>query len=199
MTGLALLDRVRDVTRGALHRILIVALCAWGVLWPQYFARAEEEARESDVVVNAEADEAEHDEFTEMGEYGQPAWAERARASSTTSVYVLSPYEAVVGLNWEGDFHRHGKSLHDLTQEIDVGLLHRFELGFENELGLVGGDASETSATVEARYAMANWNKIPLNPAISVEYVFGLGNHSDNHGGAILPDILRWLWRDVPK
>ena len=30
-------------------------------------------------------------------------------------------------------------------------------------------------------------------------YVFGEGTHSDNHGGAILPDILRWLWRDYPK
>ena len=28
--------------------------------------------------------------------------------------------------------------------------------------------------------------------------VFGAGEHSDNHGGAILPDVLRWLWRDHP-
>lgn len=31
------------------------------------------------------------------------------------------------------------------------------------------------------------------------EAVFGEGSHSDNHGGAILPDILRWLWRDYRK
>jgi enterochelin esterase-like enzyme len=30
-------------------------------------------------------------------------------------------------------------------------------------------------------------------------YVFGEGAHSDDHGGAILPDILRWIWRDYPK
>ena len=30
-------------------------------------------------------------------------------------------------------------------------------------------------------------------------YVFGEGGHSDDHGGAILPDILRWIWRDYPK
>ncbi len=30
-------------------------------------------------------------------------------------------------------------------------------------------------------------------------HVFGDGSHSDNHGGAILPDILRWIWRDYPK
>lgn len=30
-------------------------------------------------------------------------------------------------------------------------------------------------------------------------FVFGEGGHSDDHGGAILPDILRWVWRDYPK
>jgi enterochelin esterase family protein len=28
---------------------------------------------------------------------------------------------------------------------------------------------------------------------------FAGGNHSDNHGGAILPEMLRWLWRDHSK
>jgi enterochelin esterase family protein len=30
------------------------------------------------------------------------------------------------------------------------------------------------------------------------KYVFGEGAHNGNHGGAILPDTLRWLWRDYP-
>ena len=85
-----------------------------------------------------------------------------------------------VGNIWETIFRRQGKTLHDLTQEIDFGLLHRFELGIENELGLVGSDAHETSATVEARYAFANWNAIPLNPAISGEYIFGVGTSVKN-------------------
>jgi enterochelin esterase-like enzyme len=29
------------------------------------------------------------------------------------------------------------------------------------------------------------------------EFVFGEGGHNGIHGGAILPDSLRWLWRDV--
>ena len=28
------------------------------------------------------------------------------------------------------------------------------------------------------------------------KFVFGTGTHSGKHGGAILPDALRWLWRD---
>lgn len=31
-----------------------------------------------------------------------------------------------------------------------------------------------------------------------MKHVFGEDGHSDNHGGAILPDIMRWLWRDYP-
>lgn len=29
------------------------------------------------------------------------------------------------------------------------------------------------------------------------QFVFGEGGHNGKHGGAILPDSLRWLWRDV--
>ena len=126
-------------------------------------------------MVNAESDEGDHNEFTEMGEYGQPAWAERSRLSSSTSVYVLSPYEIFFGGIWEEDSRAHRKSRHDFTQQIDVGLPHRFEIGLENELGLAGDTAHETDVTIEARYAFANWNKLPFNPAVSVEYIIGSG------------------------
>jgi enterochelin esterase-like enzyme len=36
-------------------------------------------------------------------------------------------------------------------------------------------------------------------PRYQVTHVWGEGPHSDNHGGAILPDILRWIWKDYPK
>jgi enterochelin esterase family protein len=32
-----------------------------------------------------------------------------------------------------------------------------------------------------------------------VEFVYGEGAHNGNHGGAILPEALKWLWRDNPK
>jgi hypothetical protein len=31
-----------------------------------------------------------------------------------------------------------------------------------------------------------------------VNYQFGIGRHSSKHGGSILPDMMRWLWRDHP-
>ena len=32
-----------------------------------------------------------------------------------------------------------------------------------------------------------------------VNYCWGIGTHNGNHGGAIMPDMLRWLWRDYPR
>jgi enterochelin esterase family protein len=29
-----------------------------------------------------------------------------------------------------------------------------------------------------------------------VNYVWGIGLHGQKQGGAILPDMMRWLWRD---
>jgi enterochelin esterase family protein len=32
-----------------------------------------------------------------------------------------------------------------------------------------------------------------------VNYVWGIGTHSNKQGGAMLPEMLRWLWRDYPR
>ncbi|MBL8550098.1 MAG: hypothetical protein JNJ73_08925 [Hyphomonadaceae bacterium] len=36
-------------------------------------------------------------------------------------------------------------------------------------------------------------------PRYDVNHAWGEGGHSDAHGGALLPDILRWIWRDAPR
>lgn len=43
--------------------------------------------------------------------------------------------------------------------------------------------------------AEADRKKSP-GPRYEVTHVWGDGAHSDAHGGALLPDILRWLWRE---
>jgi enterochelin esterase-like enzyme len=32
-----------------------------------------------------------------------------------------------------------------------------------------------------------------------VNYTWGVGTHSNKQGGAIMPEMLRWLWRDYPR
>jgi enterochelin esterase family protein len=51
-----------------------------------------------------------------------------------------------------------------------------------------------------------HWPLANLSMAASLRYmdydyklVYGDGGHNGKHGGAILPDSLRWLWRDTPE
>jgi enterochelin esterase family protein len=31
-----------------------------------------------------------------------------------------------------------------------------------------------------------------------VNYTWGIGNHGQKQGGAVFPEMMRWLWRDQP-
>ena len=50
-------------------------------------------------------------------------------------------------------------------------------------------------SALEFANANAERRKI-AGPRYDVEHAWGDGNHSDTHGGALLPDILRWMYRD---
>lgn len=50
-----------------------------------------------------------------------------------------------------------------------------------------------------AAFEFANRNAKEPGPRYDVRHEWGDGAHSDAHGGALLPDILRWMWRDAPK
>lgn len=147
------------------RRLLLFALAA--IATP--IASPAEEGTLSRIVVRGE----EYGEpVEELGGYGQPQWAERSRASPTTKMYVLSPFEVFIGMQSESDLIQSGNSMHDLIQEIEVGLPCRFELDLENHLGVAGRRAAESEVGVGVRYALAAWEKIPLNPALSVLYNF---------------------------
>jgi enterochelin esterase family protein len=49
-------------------------------------------------------------------------------------------------------------------------------------------------SALEWANAEADRQKKP-GPRYVIDHVWGDGAHSDQHGGAILPDILRWMWR----
>ena len=60
-----------------------------------------------------------------------------------------------------------------------------------------GGHPNNRAAEYDAlsdRYA-----RFLIGPRYQMNHVWGEGPHSDNHGGAIMPDILRWIWMDYPK
>ena len=110
-----------------------------------------------------------------VGPYSQPLWSARGRFSADTDVYVLPPYAFYLDLDYHGTFPRVGKSDHLFTQEFELGLPYRFQLAFELNQELQNGRVQIPFTTIEARWAPANWGKIPLNPTFFAEYTIGTG------------------------
>ncbi len=108
--------------------------------------------------------------------YGAPPAFSRTRFSPTTTAYVLPPGGWLAATIWEGDWLRHGVSTdHNITQEFEVGLPHRFGIAAEFDANVFEDTRQAKSISLEARYALADWNKIPLNPTLFFEYKFGIG------------------------
>ncbi|HEX4666283.1 MAG TPA: hypothetical protein VH207_06750 [Chthoniobacterales bacterium] len=107
--------------------------------------------------------------------YGAPGSFSRSRFSTLTNAYVLPPGGVFAALIYEGDFFTDGPPDHLFTQEMEVGLPFRFGLAVENTVEHFNGDTENSSFSIEGRWALADWDKIPLNPTIFAEYKFGTG------------------------
>ena len=114
--------------------------------------------------------------------YGAPGGFSRARFSPTTSAYVLPPWTFYFGTIYEGDAFRHGPPDHLFTQEVEMGLPYRFGVAAETELERFNGGGGFQTVSLEGRYALADWNKIPLNPTLFAEYKFGVGTIRHEEG-----------------
>src|SRR5205807_5385756 len=143
------------------------------------------------VVVQAEAGEL-------PSAYGAPPDLSHGRISTLTKSYVLSPFSFELEAGYEESIFRQGLPAQLFRQEIEMGLTARFTVGIQNQIEHFAGDTRDRSFALEARYALANWNKLPLNPAISVEYRFGLSNGLPDSGELALlishdfPHLIEW-------
>jgi hypothetical protein len=88
---------------------------------------------------------------------------------------VLPPWAFFFGELFEGQGFRHGPPDYLFTQEIEMGLPYRFNVAAETEFERFNGGGGDQTVSLEARWALADWNKIPLNPTIFAEYKFGVG------------------------
>jgi len=107
--------------------------------------------------------------------YGAPGTFSRTRFSPTTTAYVLPPFQFLFATIYEGDAFQHGPPDHIFTQELEMGLPYRFGVAAETAIERFHGGGGFETASLEGRYALADWNKIPLNPTLFVEYKFGAG------------------------
>jgi hypothetical protein len=119
--------------------------------------------------------------------YGAPPAFSRSRFSNLTNAYVLPPGAFYFGEIYEGNAFRDGPPDHLFTQEVEVGLPYRFGIAAETTFESFNGGRGFSTASVEARYALADWNKIPLNPTLFVEYKFGVGPIRHEEGPAPPP------------
>ena len=114
--------------------------------------------------------------------YGAPPGLSRSRFSNLTNAYVLPPGAVFAGLIYQGDALRFNRPDHSFTEEVEIGLPYRFGVAVENTVEAFRGHTQERTFSIESRYALADWNKIPLNPTIFVEYKFGLGDILHDEG-----------------
>ena len=114
--------------------------------------------------------------------YGAPTSFSQSRFSPLTNAYVLPPGAVYASLIYEDDVVHFRPPDHHWTQEVEIGLPYRFNIAFENNVQHFDGDTQDSSFSVEARYAFADWDKIPLNPTVFAEYKFGLGNILHDEG-----------------
>ncbi|MGZ5554122.1 MAG: hypothetical protein ACXWHF_10835 [Chthoniobacterales bacterium] len=114
--------------------------------------------------------------------YGAPPALSRSRFSNLVNAYVLPPGAVYAGFIYEGDALKFNRPDHNFTEEVEIGLPYRFGIAFENAVETYRGTTQERSFSVEARYAFADWDKIPLNPTIFAEYKFGIGHILHDEG-----------------
>jgi hypothetical protein len=119
--------------------------------------------------------------------YGAPGGFSRTRFAPLTTAYVLPPWTFFFGTIYEGDAFRHGPPDHMFTQEVEMGLPYRFGVAVETNFERFNGGGGPASTSIEARYAFADWNKIPLNPTVFAEYKFGTGPIRHEEGPAPPP------------
>ena len=92
-----------------------------------------------------------------------------------------------------------GDSYPTLIRKSPIRPIRVFMQDGSNDLDNEHGNWFLANQQMLAAFAYANATadtKGTGGPRYQVRHVWGEGGHSDTHGGAILPDILRWIWSD---
>jgi hypothetical protein len=133
--------------------------------------RAQAPAQTSEVRVVGTALDGILTQEAPVGPYNQPEWTTH-RTFSTSRVYVLPPGTVEFVQYWTPEF-KGGESEHAFREEVEIGLPYRFQLDVYQNWGInQEHDSFYKGSSVELRYALADWGKIPLNPTLYGEWAF---------------------------
>ena len=139
--------------------------------------------------------EAEVAEEALVGDNQQPDWTTHRRFS-TTRVYVQPPWQIETELSWDAKYERGDAPAHKLTQEIELGLPYRLQVDYEAVEKLGPEDDRYDSSSIELRWAIAEWGRIPLNPTVKAEWKINNAEADAYEVSLSVGDELapRWHW-----
>ncbi len=121
-----------------------------------------------------------------VGPYNQPYWTTQPNFTSSR-VYVRPEGQVEIVQFWTPEFSKGSNEVeHGMRTEVEIGLPHRFQLDLYQNYGIDGGGRGfYKGSSVEVRYALADWGKIPLNPTLYFEWMFN-DNASDAYEAKLL-------------
>src|SRR6516165_1518789 len=114
--------------------------------------------------------------------YGAPGAFSQSRFAPLTNAYVLPPGEIYSSVIYELDDVHFRLPDNHWTLETEMGLPYRFNIAVESDIQHYDGITQDSTVSFEARYAFADWNKIPLNPTVFAEYKIGVGDVLHDEG-----------------
>lgn len=77
-----------------------------------------------------------------------------------------------------------------LVRKYEPRPIRIYMQGGENDLNIYGGDWWKANEMMERSLSFAGYE---------VEHAWGKGGHNNQHGTAVFPAAMRWLWKDWPK
>jgi hypothetical protein len=114
--------------------------------------------------------------FTQrVGSYNQPAWTTQ-RPFAGTRAYVL-PQGVCEFEQWARPTWDEGEEAEwRMLEEVAIGLPHRIQLDLYERWNIEPDDlgnqqANHEGVQIEVRYALADWDVIPLNPTLYLEWI----------------------------
>src|SRR5262245_39357023 len=129
-----------------------------------------------------------------VGPYNQPEWTTQ-RGFGTSRVYVRPPGTLEFNQFWTPEF-KDGKVEHSFREEVEIGLPYRLQLDLYQNWNIEHGNTVYRGSSVELRYSLANWGKIPLNPTLYGEWNFNDDASDKGEVKLLLGQTFgrRWNW-----
>lgn len=112
-------------------------------------------------------------EAAPVGPYAQPEWTTQRRFATTRVFLQQPPYSMGAEEWWRVRHFRDGTTSQQFQEEFEMGLPHRVQVDLYHTWGIENdGYTHHKDFSAEARYALADWGRLPLNPTVYAEWKF---------------------------